>query len=488
MAIDPEALVQVRRAAAEFGEQVLRYPNVIGYGVGQKTTRGRKTGVPSLVVYVQRKLPASALRADETLPREVVSHHGTLLIDVIEQPLPQLGVDNSEYRPLRGGCRISPASGGSGTLGAVMYDGDDATVVLLTCNHVLTAAGQRMTLPANTAVAQPDISDTIGNAKRIVPWFPTPLGDHGAAMQARVDAGIVSVDIGINALFRVIDLGKHPHIPLPPYEGLEVSKRGFTTELTTGTVEQVDVTVVLTDFDGKRVRIGGPGSGFSVRAREDENFFLRGDSGSLAVDVDGGAARGLLFGGDMTPGGLSFGCQLSAIMEELNLETPCTGSMNAAFMASLRRRRMFAAVGNAELKEGKHMAKFRLRYLKAAADGSVGSALEHVFQSLAHEFSEALAIDDDFAGLLDLALGDLLVQPTVYDMLEYRLPEGFGDRLGRAFDRLGELNPDATGYEWVKQAFGTCEGNRMRDVLAGAAPGSATTAKRPRKAGKAVAR
>lgn len=484
MAIDPNNLAQIRRAAAQYSEQVFRYPNVIGYGVGQKTTKGRKTGEPCLVVFVERKLPISSLRADEILPREVATQHGALPIDIVEQPMPRLGVDNNSYRPLRGGCQIS-ASGRSGTLGAVMYDGSDAEVVLLTCNHVLTAAGQRMTMPTNTVVSQPGAGSPIGRTKRIAPWFLTPLGDFDAAWQARVDAGIVSLDAGIDAQFRVIDLGRHPHVPLPPYEGLEIRKRGFTSEVTDGTVEQIDVAIILRDFNGQRVRIGGPGSGFSVRSPKDETFFLPGDSGSLAVDSDGGAARGLMFGGDMTAGGLSFGCQLSAIMEELNLETPCTGSMDAAFIAALRRRRILSQIGQVDLTvagaTSKNIVKFRTRYLKAAPDRSVGSALEHLFQSLAHELSEAMTFDDDFAGLLDQAIGDLLVQPTMFDMLEYRLPEDFGDRLGRAFDRLQELYPEATGHKWVRPAFSTCGGMRMREILAGSGPGSAQTAKRRRK-------
>ena len=63
-----------------------------------------------------------------------------------------------------------------------------------------------------------------------------------------------------NDRFRDIDLGKHPYVPLPPYEGLEVRKRGFVTETTIGTVAEVDLTVVITDFNGQSVRIGGVGS------------------------------------------------------------------------------------------------------------------------------------------------------------------------------------------------------------------------------------
>jgi hypothetical protein len=82
---------------------------------------------------------------------------------------------------------------------------------------------------------------------------------------------------------------------------------------------------------------------------------------------------------------------------------------------------------------------------------------------------------------MDVALGDWMVQPTVFDMLEYRVPEDMGDRLGRAFDRLRELNPKATGFEWIGPAFSKCGGVRMRDLLSRSAP-------RPRKVRKGRAR
>jgi hypothetical protein len=470
--MDSGNVEQVRLAAAEYSDRVFRFPNVIGYGVGQRTTGGRKTGEPCLVVFVQRKLPLSALRAAEILPRIVETRHGVLKIDVVEQAMPQLGADNASYRPLRGGCQISvSASGGSGTLGAVMYDRRDADVVLLTCNHVLTIAGQRTVMPNNTVVSQPTMGRPVGRTKRIVPWFLTPLGDFDAKWQARVDAGIVTLDAGVDAQFRVIDLGKHPYVPLPPSEGLEVRKRGFTSELTAGTVEHVDLAIILDDSNGDRVRIGGPGSGFSVRSSADQSFFLRGDSGSLVVDADGGAARGLMFGGDFKAGGLSYGCQLNAIMEELELETPCTGSMDAMFMAALRRRRLLSRVNVTLVGSlSKNLRKFRFRYLQAAAEGTVGKALEHAFQALASELAEGLALDDDFAGLMDRALGDLITQPTVFDMLEYQLPEDFGERLGCAFNRLHELNPESTGFEWIAPTFRNSGATKLRDLLARPAP------------------
>jgi hypothetical protein len=180
-------------------------------------------------------------------------------------------------------------------------------------------------------------------------------------------------------------------------------------------------------------------------------------------------------------------------MEELELETPCTGSMNAAFMTALRRRRLLEHLLDDQVPplvvDGiKKIKKFRARYLKGAKDRTVGHALEIMFQSLAAELAEGFALDDDFAGLMDIAIGDVLVQPTVFDMLEYKPPKDFGERLQRALARLRGLNPQATGYQWIGEAFRGCEDTSLRELLARPAPKSERpNKKRAQKAATATA-
>lgn len=466
-----EGVERSRVAAVEATDTVLAYDHVFGCGVGERIVGGERTGEPCLVVYVDRKLPREALRRDQLLPRSIETSEGAVLVDVVERTAPSFGVDSAQYRPLVGGSRISAsATTGSGTLGAVMYDRTDAETVLLTCNHVLTPAGERGYVPANTRVSQPFLGMVVGDTKRIVPWLPPPLGAPGANLQARVDAGIVSIDATVQSRFQVIALGKHPFVPLPPSIGLEVQKRGWVTEVTSGTIEEIDVTVVITDFNGQKARIGGPGSGFSVRSAPDDLFFQRGDSGSLVVDADGGAARGLMFAGDFSNAGVSWGCQLSAIMEELQLETPCTGSLNEAFRRALLRRRLMRSIAfvDAPLISTleANLSRFRVRYLTRSADGTSGAELERILRHLSYELSEGLHSDDDFAGLMDAAIGDWLVQPTVYDLLEYRLPDDFEQRLGSALERLREVHPDAEGLDRLLEPFAGAGGMSMREALA----------------------
>ena len=263
--------------------------------------------------------------------------------DVVEAAPQHLLADTTAYRPLRGGCQIMNSQGSAGTLGGIVYDSTDYEPVMLTCGHLLTFPGSRDVLPENTRVYQPSAAaglgggDYAGTSKRIVPWQRALL-EASWVRQARVDGGIVSIAPDVGVRFDVIQLGKHPYVILPAYAGLDVAKRGATTMLTTGTVETFDMFFDV-EADGKKVRIGGVGSAFSIRSPADATFALKGDSGSLVIDAEGGAARGLLFTSDLQPGGRALAYDLRAVMEELGCETPCTGGLGGMIRRALVRRR-----------------------------------------------------------------------------------------------------------------------------------------------------
>ena len=274
----PDDANAARAAAREYTDWVLGFPNVHGCGVGRRTVDGRETDEWSLVVFVTRKLPLSALRSDEVVPRQLDTHEGSVLTDVIEVEEPRPFQDTAQYRPLIGGCQIVTVPSG-GTLGSILYDATDYQPVLLTCNHVVTAAGQPNVMPSDTRVFQPGATtaDLVGYTKRIVPWTSAPLGAN-YGWDARVDAGIIDPNLNVELRFEVIDLGKHPYVFLPPYGGLEVLHRGATSLLSQGTVKYIDVTFTLSPSVGGRAKIGGVDCGFAIQ-RLGGNFALPGDSG-----------------------------------------------------------------------------------------------------------------------------------------------------------------------------------------------------------------
>ena len=224
------------------------------------------------MVYVTQKLPREALLPTELVPRTVFTDDTEIRTDVVQVGVPRfVAVDTQTYRPLRGGCQIANFRGGAGTGGAVMYDRRDQSLVLLTNNHVLTDPKNPTFLPASTAISQPFGGGRIGQSKRIVPMFRAPLGATDHNWFGTVDVGIVALDSNIPVEFNVVEIGAHPYVVLPPYEGLEAVRRGFRTQLRVGTVEAVDVTVIIKNSStGELYKVGGPDAVFMIRWWERE--------------------------------------------------------------------------------------------------------------------------------------------------------------------------------------------------------------------------
>jgi hypothetical protein len=304
--------------------------------------------------------------------------------------------------------------------------------------------------------------------------FRAPLGEFGYKFEARVDAGIIAPVSTVAVDFSVVELGRHPYVVLPPYEGLQVEYRGFRTQLRSGTVEAVDLTIRLKSGH----RIGGPGSVFSIRAPERLISAMPGDSGSLVVDATRGASRGLVFASDSQSGGLTYACELGAVMSELQLETACSGELNAFIRRAVLRRMIVAwtaaegrtdRVGdytNAVVKEMVDKTdRFRHRYLSNEADGRVSGAVGSLLHQLAPDLAEALHQDEDIAGLADRAFGDWLVLPTVYDMLEYRISNQVTADAIDAFRRFNERCERPLGVDRLEATLTRFAGLTVRELL-----------------------
>jgi hypothetical protein len=470
MAEMPEGIGPARRAAREYRDTLARFPNVIGSGVGYRTVAGRETEEFSLVAFVTRKLPKSALRSDEIIPREIPTSEGGVPTDVIETAEPRLLADTNQYRPVIGGCSIVSVGNG-GTLGGNLYDRTDLQPVLLTCNHVVTIAGQRTYIPDDNRIWQPSsMSPFIGRTKRIVPMFRAPLGATWT-FEATVDAGIIAPNPEIGVSFNIIELGRHPFVILPAYPGLEVTKRGATTERTSGTVKHIDVAFTSTDTNGHRLKIGGTDCVFTIKLIGG-NFAMPGDSGALVVDSELGSARGMVFAGETNISGHTYACDLDAVFSMLQLQTSCTGSLHGLVSRAVLRRHVEAwsasmASGNGLVQEMiRKVDRFRDVYLPKSMDSESAGIFASTLQMFAADLAEAVHQNEDFAGLVDEAIGDWLALPTVYDMLEYRLPDDFGQRILKAFECLKEEHPAVKSLAPViapmlKQSGGM----KMRELL-----------------------
>lgn len=475
-----ETPLNVRAATRLHTDTLLTHANVVGVGAGTRKKSGVTTDEPAVVVYVSHKLPREALEPHELIPETVWMDDTEVRTDVIEVGIPRfVAVDNAQYRPMRGGSQIQTALGGTGTAGAVMYDRRDQSVVLLTNNHVLTNPSSPMLVPTNATVFQPAGGPSIGFTKRVYPIFSAPLGASGYKWAGEVDAGIVSLNGNVAAQFDIVDVaGVHPFVVLPPYEGLKVVRRGYRSQLRDGTVEQVETTVIVTMSNGDRVKIGGTDSVFSIRSNEREIAAMPGDSGSLVVDTDGGASRGLVFASNGQSGGITWACNLGVVMSLLELDTPCNGALNVLIRRSVFRRLAdrwsmaelaragSAGTGNGLIDEQiATMKRFRHGYLGTETEGTDGHELGAALYRLAPALAVAITNDEDAAGLLERAFGDWLVQPTVFDMLEYRFRDESVNAMQDAFRYLQGLGADTGDLDVVASIFLHSGGSSVRELM-----------------------
>ena len=234
---DEQRQVERAQTAKErAAERLRRYPNVVGVGVGYKNVQDQPTSTVSVRIYVDKKVPERELAPSEVVPKEVDG----VPTDVIEDTFKAHAVlPVSEHRRRRAilyaGISIGNAiTGGSGTLGACVFDAHSGAQLLLSNWHVLCGrascnSGEAIIQPGTGGDDEGRVGDVVARLSR------TSLTDV-------VDAGVAAVT-GHRLLFEeVLGLGKLTGTAAPVL-GEGVSKSGRTTGVTTATVTDVDADV-----------------------------------------------------------------------------------------------------------------------------------------------------------------------------------------------------------------------------------------------------
>ena len=112
-----EKIKQVKR---EWEQILMKYPNVVGVGVGLKEIAGEKKRIPCIVVYVREKVPERSLAPKDVIPKNIEG----IPVDVKEMPIMRaLGIikhdenRTQKFRPLVGGISFGHPKITAGTLG-----------------------------------------------------------------------------------------------------------------------------------------------------------------------------------------------------------------------------------------------------------------------------------------------------------------------------------------------------------------------------------
>ncbi len=294
MAVSPEELERAETVLDSVRTEWLKRPGVTAVDLGFKWKAGQMTDTLSIRIHVARKKLNFELNEIELFPKELQG----IPVDVIEASYaaqtsngskPEMAVEGRGRRfdviPL--GVSVGSRFATAGTLGAKVIDRATGAEMILSNWHVL--AGRKNVKPG-LPILQPGwidggtrVENTIAELSR---WV---LGPYDAAV-ARVN--------GARKVKNETVEGRPINKVTVPKLGMKVWKSGRSTGLTEGFVDGVRMTAPIlypgvgTRFlDGVFRIIPRPGS---IR----DEMSIGGDSGSVWVDEESGAAIGLHFAGE----------------------------------------------------------------------------------------------------------------------------------------------------------------------------------------------
>jgi hypothetical protein len=253
-------------------QRFLRLPGVHAVGFGSKQVRGRRTGEPAVIFYVDRKRDPASIPEAERIPLQFEGYQ----TDVVESARAMPHADTDKYRPLEGGCQLAEAgscntSASYGTLGCIVLDTtNNNAACLLTNNHVLedTDTGGRVYQPS----ADCNCCDSCPN---VVAFKARGL------YSARVDGAIATLKSGVDYNNEILEYGAvtgtYNLTDQDAASGTYViRKRGRTTGATSGILASITYSTT----------VGGRSMTGQIRVdwQNAQPFSQKGDSGSVYVN------------------------------------------------------------------------------------------------------------------------------------------------------------------------------------------------------------
>lgn len=286
---------QIREVLKKHQGQLLKYPNVVMVGVGNKVKDGTNTGELAIIVGVSIKTAPHLLGSKELVPTQIKGHK----TDVQEVGVIKKLEQTAKVRPAIPGYSVGHFTITAGTIGLKVYDLKTSEPLLLSNNHVLANEDQGK---VGDAILQPGSYDggTVANdmIATLLRWVNLTTQTSSCAAKfwnrlfpkqtlLKVDCAVgrlTSPDILVDDIAGLVK----PTSVLEAAVNMPCQKSGRTTGVTAGIVQAVAVTV--------QVDYGAP---LGVLTFEDQIAVTAlsqgGDSGSAILSGD--AVIGLLFAG-----------------------------------------------------------------------------------------------------------------------------------------------------------------------------------------------
>ncbi len=275
-----DTLSTVRVALKARSNEILGKTNVVATGVGYKVTAGQKTDTLCVVCSVEKKINAASLSADDLVPKDVDG----IPTDVIETgPIRALQAPTERYRPAPGGVSLGHVDITAGTLGCWVCK--DGRPMILSNNHVMANSnaaqiGDPILQPGpHDGGSLPD--DQIAVLEGFVPIELTGLPSEcnvagriadalnsiAKAMDSDTRLQTVKIHAGDNLVDAAIARPlKDEYVDMSIRHigeikglaegdiGMAIKKSGRTTDFTSGTIDQIDVTVTVQYGEGRTAR------------------------------------------------------------------------------------------------------------------------------------------------------------------------------------------------------------------------------------------
>ena len=291
----------------------------VGIGLGEADSSG-VPGDPVLEVYTIEAEAASETRARVAAACGVQAlNDADFPIHVVRTGIVDAFPHRMRLRPAPGGISVGHFRITAGTLGCLTRGRSaprNARLMVLSNNHVLAntnggALGDAILQPG-TFDGGRNPADQIAVLERFVPINfagGANLVDcaTGWAWPDRVRPDLMYVSGGVVRYFRV------GAVPVAAVPGLNVGKSGRTTQLTSGRVTAIGVTINVNYGGGRVARFVNQ---MSVRSAQGD-FSQGGDSGSLIWTWDARRAPvGLLFAGG---GGTTFANRIGDVLNALDV-------------------------------------------------------------------------------------------------------------------------------------------------------------------------
>ncbi len=312
-----ERIEDIRGILGDIRTELMSKPNVVATGIGYKISGGRRTDELSIICSVEVKKSKKMLLQSELVPSSIQN----ISTDIIPSgPFTIHQSRTSRFRPAPGGVSIGHINITAGTLGCLVKKNNE--IYILSNNHVLAnsndaSVGDPILQPGPYDGGQYP-GDGIAQLSEFIPI--TFDGSGGGGSQCPTAKAVAAILNGtaslvgsntrikpykIKAVKNKVDCAIAKPIESPDVDntilgfgsiagvrdgtlGMNIKKSGRTTEITAGTIQQIDVTAQVTYGTNKtatftdQLMAGGMSQG--------------GDSGSAVLD-DQNYIVGLLFAG-----------------------------------------------------------------------------------------------------------------------------------------------------------------------------------------------